>query len=117
LATVALLAQERFDERLGDVGGDGLQPVVVGLRTESSRVLRRTSLTARWTRRASHRKLAERKTRREALRALKRQLANVMWRHLVADLETTVTATGLDTEPRCGRVVGDLRAGTALWSV
>jgi transposase len=33
------------------------------------------------------RKLAEGKTRREALRALKRQLANVIWRHLVADAD------------------------------
>jgi transposase len=33
------------------------------------------------------RKLAEGKTRREAIRALKRQLANVIWRHLVADAD------------------------------
>ena len=34
------------------------------------------------------RKLAEGKTRREALRALKRQLANVIWRHLQTDADT-----------------------------
>jgi transposase len=33
------------------------------------------------------RKVAEGKTRREALRALKRQLANVIWRHLVTDAD------------------------------
>ena len=38
------------------------------------------------------RKLAEGKTRREALRALKRQLANVIWRHLVADADTAEIA-------------------------
>jgi len=32
-------------------------------------------------------KLAEGKTRREALRALKRQVSNVVWRHLVYDTE------------------------------
>jgi transposase len=39
------------------------------------------------------RKLAEGKTRREALRALKRQLANVIWRHLIADADMTDLAT------------------------
>ncbi len=33
------------------------------------------------------RKLAEGKTRKEALRALKRQVSNVVWRHLVYDIE------------------------------
>jgi transposase len=39
------------------------------------------------------RKLAGGKTRREALRALKRQLANVIWRHLVADADAADLAT------------------------
>lgn len=33
------------------------------------------------------RKLAEGKTRREAIRALKRRLSDVVWRHLVADAQ------------------------------
>jgi transposase len=39
------------------------------------------------------RKLAEGKTRREALRALERQLANVIWRHLLADANANELAT------------------------
>lgn len=39
------------------------------------------------------RKLAEGKTRREALRALKRQLCNVIWRHLVDDVAASTDLT------------------------
>ena len=38
------------------------------------------------------RKLAEGKTPREAIRALKRRLSDIVWRHLIADAQHVTTS-------------------------